>query len=88
MAKLNESILLNDGNLIPHPDKITTWCDNTKLWPSITYGDIYNHLIETKAVDGKAMKCFKSLDSFNYFLSGWVISGTLQLLFYIDYIFL
>ncbi len=69
----NRSITL-EGVILDHPDTIHTWFDNTKEWPSITYGDIYNYLIESKCVDGKAMKSYKGLDSFNYFQSGWVVS--------------
>jgi hypothetical protein len=34
------------------------------------YGDIYNYLITSKAVDGEEMKNLKSLQSYNYFQSG------------------
>ena len=36
----NRSITL-EGVILDHPDTIHTWFDNTKEWPSITYGDIY-----------------------------------------------
>ncbi|XP_076087756.1 uncharacterized protein LOC143058177 [Mytilus galloprovincialis] len=41
-----------------------------RVWPNMMYGDIYNFLVESKAVDGQQMKNFKSLQSFNYFQSG------------------
>ena len=34
------------------------------------YGDIYNYLISSTAVDGQEMKYFKCLQSYNYFQSG------------------
>lgn len=85
MANPKEKIMLKDGSSLSHPGTIKIWSDNTKLWPSITYGDIYNYLIESEAVDGKAMKSYKSLDSFNYFLSGWVVSGIILFLFFLDF---
>ena len=71
MAKRMEFILLEDGSSIDHPVRIQGWTDNTKYWPAITYDDIYKYMIESKSVDGKS---YKGLDSFNYFISGWVVS--------------
>ena len=41
-----------------------------RSWPNLMYGDIYNYLITSKAVDGEEMKNFKNLQSYNYFQSG------------------
>ncbi|CAC5420784.1 unnamed protein product [Mytilus coruscus] len=54
----------------PGVDKVKTWIDDMRVWPNMMYGDIYNFLVESKAVDGQQMKNFKSLQSFNYFQSG------------------
>ncbi|VDI48025.1 Hypothetical predicted protein [Mytilus galloprovincialis] len=54
----------------PGLDKITTWADDMRVWPNVMYGDVYNFLISSKAVDGQEMKNFKSLQSYNYFQSG------------------
>lgn len=43
-----------------------------KEWPSVEYGDIYSYLILNRASDGKQMKNYKSLDSFNYLKCGCV----------------
>jgi hypothetical protein len=32
-----------------------------RSWPNLMYGDIYNYLITSKAVDGEEMKNLKSL---------------------------
>ncbi len=74
MSVTDEKIVLEGELLLEHPDNIRNWLDDTKQWPSITYGDIYNYLIESKSVDGKEMKSYKGLDSFNYFQSGWMVS--------------
>ena len=50
--------------------EITEWIDDMRSWPNLMYGDIYNYLITSKAVDGEEMKNFKSLQSYNYFQSG------------------
>lgn len=54
----------------PDIDKISTSIDGMRSWPNVMYGDIYNYLISSKAVDGQEMKRFKSLQSDNYFQSG------------------
>ena len=50
--------------------EITEWIDDMRSWPNLMYGDIYNYIITSKAVDGEEMKNFKSLQSYNYFQSG------------------
>ncbi|XP_076103709.1 uncharacterized protein LOC143072585 [Mytilus galloprovincialis] len=50
--------------------EIKDWNDDMRSWPNLMYGDIYNYLIRSKAVDGETMKNFKSLQSYNYFQSG------------------
>lgn len=50
--------------------KVTEWTDDMRKWPNVMYGDIYNYLIGSKAVDGQEMKNYKSLQSYNYFQSG------------------
>ena len=50
--------------------KSCVFIDDMRDWPPVLYGDIYNYLITSKAVDGQQMKNFKSLQSFNYFQSG------------------
>ena len=47
--------------------EITEWIDDMRSWPNLMYGDIYNYLITSKAVDGEEMKNFKSLQ----LLSKW-----------------
>ncbi|VDI39311.1 Hypothetical predicted protein [Mytilus galloprovincialis] len=54
-----------NGNL-----KVKTWIDDMRVWPNMMYGEIYNFLVESKAVDGQQMENFNSLQSFNYFQSG------------------
>ncbi|CAC5404840.1 unnamed protein product [Mytilus coruscus] len=54
----------------PGVDKVKTWIDDMRVWPNMMYGDIYNFLVESKAVDGQQMKNLNSLQSFNYFHSG------------------
>ncbi|VDI72302.1 Hypothetical predicted protein [Mytilus galloprovincialis] len=37
----------------PGVDKVKTWIDDMRVWPNMMYGDIYNFLVESKAVDGE-----------------------------------
>ena len=49
------------------------WVDDVRRWPQVEFGDIYTYLIDTKGVFTKeSLKAYKSLDAFNYFLSGHV----------------
>ena len=42
-------------------------------WPDIEYPDIYNYLINTpNQYTNDMLKAYKSLDSYKYFVSGWV----------------
>lgn len=44
-----------------------------KMWPDVMYPDIFTYLIDSPGVHTKdAMKAYKSLQSYNYFLSGYV----------------
>lgn len=56
----------------PHPDSITAWKDDVRLWPGIRQPDIIYYLLSTKACDLRDVKAFKSLESYNYLQSGWV----------------
>jgi len=43
--------------------------DVTK-WPTVLYGGVYNHLIESKGrYTQQSLRAFKSLEAFNYFIS-------------------
>ena len=54
----------------PGLEAISVWANDMRIWPNVMYGDVYNFLISSKAVDGRDMKNFKSLQSYNYFQSG------------------
>lgn len=43
------------------------------LWPSIEYPDIVNYLVlQTSWVTKTQMKAYKSMEGYNFFVSGWV----------------
>ena len=71
---MSQSIVLSDKTTLDHPSTITSWTDDTRYWPPVDYLDIRTYMIESKSVDGKAMKGYKGFTSYNYFLSGWVVS--------------
>lgn len=56
----------------PHPERITTWEDDEKKWSEIRSENIVCYLLDTKACDLREVKAYKSLDAYNYALSGWV----------------
>lgn len=51
----------------------STWEDNITKWPSVEHGNIHNYLINTPGIYTKeAMLAYKSLDGYNFFVSGHV----------------
>lgn len=57
----------------PYETEKGKWEDNMKMWPDVMYPDIFTYLIDSPGVHTKdAMKAYKSLQSYNYFLSGYV----------------
>ena len=49
------------------------WKEELTGWPDLSFGDIYLYLIETPSqYDKKALKAYKSLAAYNYFVSGHV----------------
>jgi hypothetical protein len=72
MADCKDNYIEIDGQKLQHPDEIKNWSEDMRSWPNITLQEITIYLIESKAVDGQAMRNYKSMDSYNYFQSGWV----------------
>jgi len=49
------------------------WVDDVTKWLTVLYGDVYNYLIESKGqYTQQSLRAFKSLEAFNYFVSGHV----------------
>ena len=42
------------------------------MWPKLTYEDIVDYLILSKAYDGKTMKAFRAMYGYNYVQNGWM----------------
>ena len=60
---------------IPDPYAVPQeeWVDDIAKWPTVLYGDVYNYLIESKGrYTQQSLRAFKSLEAFNYFISGHV----------------
>ena len=50
------------------------WKLDFQDWPDVTYPDIVNYLVyQQSAYTLAELKAFKSLESYNYFTSGWVL---------------
>lgn len=59
----------------PFKLKKSEFKDELKLWPSVEYPDIVNYLlVQTSWRTKEEMKAYKSLESYNFFVSGWVHS--------------
>ena len=60
-------------NVDPYHVESSVWCKNVKFWPDIAYPDIVNYLINAQTPYSlEDLKSYKSLESYNYFISGWV----------------
>ena len=70
-GKLNsDSVSFPDPYSIPDSD----WKSDVTLWPDVGYGDIWNYLVLTPGVyTAETMKAYKSLDGYNFFVSGKVM---------------
>ena len=64
-----------DSEELPDPYAVPDekWVDDITKWLSVEYGDIYNNLIDSRGCYTKeSLKAFKSLEAYNYFVSGHV----------------
>ena len=69
-----KKLTLNNDKILPDPYSISEgWSTETANFPDVTYPDIYNYLIETPSEFTRdKMKVYKSLEAFNFFVSGHV----------------
>ena len=72
LARYNEKLKFCN-NIDPYSIDKSCWSGNVEEFPDITYPDIVNYLISSQCpytLDD--LKSYKSLESYNYFVSGWV----------------
>lgn len=65
---------MSDPYLLPD-SALTKWDEDGdgQLWPNVHYIDVYNYLINsTSDFSGTALKSYKSLEAYKYFVAGWV----------------
>ena len=54
---------------------VTTYSQSMNEWPEIEFPDIVNYLLfSTSKFTKKELKAYKSLQSYQYFVAGWVRS--------------
>ena len=54
-------------------EKKSDYSENVELLPSVQYPDIVNYLVlQTSWATKSQMKAYKSMDAYNFFVSGWV----------------
>jgi len=73
--KLYKEKLSLEGERIPDPYALPDegWTDDDTKWLTVLYGGVYNYLIESKGrYTQQSLRAFKSLEAFNYFISGHV----------------
>ena len=57
----------------PYMLKKSEYSENLADYPSVEYPDIVNYLVlQTSWITGQQMKAYKSMDAYNFFVSGWV----------------
>ena len=67
--------LSTESEILPDPYSLfeEEWIDDITKWPIIEFGDIYNYLINSTGRYTKdSLKAYKSLEAYNYFVSGHV----------------
>ena len=67
--------LSTESAILPDPYSLfeEEWIDDITKWPSIKFGDVYNYLINSTGRYTKdSLKAYKSLEAYNYFVSGHV----------------
>lgn len=69
-----KKLTLTDGTLLPDPYNISTgWESDVLRLPDITWPDICSYLIDTPSDFTKdKLKAYKSLEAYNFFVSGHV----------------
>lgn len=61
------------SNQDPYEIPVNAWRRNVEDLPSISYPDIVNYLVNTQSTYTLSeLKAYKSLEAYNYFISGWV----------------
>ena len=56
------------------PYEMDGWSAEMATWPEVSYPDIVNYLVYTQSMYTLAeLKAYKSLEAYNYFVSGWVL---------------
>nr|XP_002158196.2 uncharacterized protein LOC100211323 [Hydra vulgaris] len=64
----------------PYLLKDTDFSDNIDSYPNVTYPDIVNYfLFAPSPLTKDQLKAYKALDSYNQFVSGWVINAGVKL---------
>ena len=72
LKRYNEKLSLIE-NLDPYEIEKNHWKNDPKILPHIEYPDIVNYCVYSKsAYTLDQLKSYKSLDSYNQFISGWV----------------
>ena len=57
----------------PYSLKKSDYSENVELLPIVQYPDIVNYLVlQTSWATKSQMKAYKSMDAYNFFVSGWV----------------
>ena len=60
-------------NLDPYTLKKENLNFDTECFPKISYPDIVNYLLFARSpVTAEELKCYKSMEAYNYYLCGWV----------------
>ncbi|XP_047138492.1 uncharacterized protein LOC124814643 [Hydra vulgaris] len=60
--------------LLPDPFVLENWKNDVSMMPDITWGDMYNYLINSSPSNftHDSMKAYKSLESYNFYICGHV----------------
>lgn len=72
-SRYDEKISLIGLNECPYKLPAGSWENNPLRWPNLHLGNVFTYLLKTPGVfTGETMDNYKSLEAYNYFISGWV----------------
>ena len=70
---IKKKLTLSSGMLLPDPHVLVNWKNDVSMMPDITWGDMYNYLINSPSnFTHDSIKAYKSLESYKFYICGHV----------------
>ena len=77
-AKYEKKLELVGLRTCPYELDPVAWIDDVTLWPPVEFPDIVLYLLQSPGeYTREKLNAYKSLETYNYFVSGWVGTYTI-----------